>query len=93
MLCEEVVKRSVYLSLGVAFLLTACQQHAPTVYIAGSFFPAWLICIVFGVVGALVVRLISIKTGFEDILPLRLFFYVSVALIIAMIIGYFGFAS
>jgi len=51
-----------------AFLLPACllftgcrtDAHAPTVDVLGSYFPAWIICILIGLAITLVVRLILI---------------------------------
>ena len=43
-------------------LLTGCHldDHAPTVDVLGSYFPAWLICIVIGLVITVVVRQVLI---------------------------------
>ncbi|MCX5591106.1 YtcA family lipoprotein [Alcaligenes endophyticus] len=85
------MRRSPFLLLPLVILLAGCQRYAPSVYIAGSYFPAWLICAVVGIFGALLLRVVAIKIGLEDILPARLLVYVCLALIIAMLFAYFGF--
>lgn len=46
-------------------LLPGCQlnDHAPTVDVLGSYFPAWMVCIVLGVVLTLIARQLLI--GFK----------------------------
>lgn len=44
--------------LTCGLLLTGCQlqPHAPTVDVLGSYFPAWIICVLIGLVLTLVAR-------------------------------------
>jgi hypothetical protein len=63
---------SFLLSTGV--LCTGCAQ-APSIDVMGSFFPAWMICLTFGVVMAFVLR--KILTGLHlesEVGPLALFY-------------------
>lgn len=48
--------------VGLALMLTGCgtDDHSPTVDILGSYFPAWLICIVLGLALTLITRQILI---------------------------------
>lgn len=54
---------------------------------AGSFFPAWLLCAVAGIAGTILVRILFIKMTLDDMLPLRPLVYTCVAVLIAMVIG------
>jgi hypothetical protein len=51
-----------YLVLSGALLLAGCQTaaHAPTVDVLGSYFPAWIICILAGLMITLFTRLILV---------------------------------
>jgi hypothetical protein len=58
---------------GTSFILVAGCGLAPSVNILGSFFPAWLICIVFGVVLTIITRqvLVAMKIA-SDVGPASL---------------------
>ena len=51
--------------LGPSLLLTGCQMdaHSPTVDVLGSYFPAWMVCIVIGLGLTLITRQLFI--GFK----------------------------
>ena len=55
-------------------LLTSCRG-APSINLLGSFFPGWMLCMILGVAGALVVRRVCIRTNIEPHLQPRLFVY------------------
>lgn len=68
--------------------LAGCgPARAPSFYMAGSYFPAWLLCVVIGIVGAILVRVLFVKISLDDILPLRSLVYTCVAVLIAIIVG------
>ena len=46
-----------------AILLLGGCAHSPTVDVLGSYFPAWLECIIIGLVSTLIVRLVLIGFG------------------------------
>jgi hypothetical protein len=54
--------KSKFICLSAALLLTGCgaDDHSPTVDILGSYFPAWIICIVLGLALTLITRQILI---------------------------------
>jgi hypothetical protein len=55
-------------------LLTGCMR-APSVDIVGSFFPAWMICLVIAVVLTFAVRYVLVKLRLEsEVGPLALFY-------------------
>jgi hypothetical protein len=49
----------------MALVLTGCQgdQHSPTLDVLGSYFPAWVVCIVLGLILTLITRQVLI--GFK----------------------------
>jgi hypothetical protein len=63
------------LALGMNLVwMTGCRA-APSINLLGSFFPGWMLCMFLGVLGALVGRLIFIKTNIHPHLPFRAFIY------------------
>ena len=44
--------------------LTGCQG-APSINFFGSFFPAWMLCVAFGVIGVLVLRRVFVRAQIE----------------------------
>ncbi len=63
-------------ALLLAPLLAGCGQPlSPSFPLFGAYFPAWLACAAFGIVGALVVRAVFIRIGLDDVLPWRLLVY------------------
>ena len=60
-------------TIGAAILATAGCSRAPTFNILGSFFPAWILCGVIGIVLTVLVRLLFVRANFEkDLSPLIL---------------------
>jgi len=51
-------------------LLGGCA-HSPTVDVLGSYFPAWMLCIIVGLVSTLIVRLLLIGFGIYPYLRLK----------------------
>ncbi|MBR7777578.1 YtcA family lipoprotein [Undibacterium rugosum] len=67
--------------------LTACvSPQAPSLIIAGAYFPAWLLCAAVGVIVAIVFRLALLKLKLADLLPYPLFLCLSVGVLAAMLI-------
>ena len=54
--------------------LTGCRG-APSINLLGSFFPGWMLCMILGVIGALLLRRIFIKINIDAHLPLSAFIY------------------
>jgi hypothetical protein len=50
----------IYLAAGLAFSGCSANDHSPTVDIIGSYFPAWIICLVLGLALTLIARQILI---------------------------------
>lgn len=51
-----------FICLPICLVLTGCSAsgHSPTIDILGSYFPAWIICIVLGLALTLIARLILV---------------------------------
>ncbi len=70
----------------VAFLpLEACSS-APSQDILGSFFPAWLICSLVGVIAAIVVRKVLLVLTIGEHVPMPPLTYVAFAALMTMIV-------
>jgi hypothetical protein len=63
--------------------LTGCQG-APSINLLGSFFPAWMLCMALGVVGAILLRKVFIKFHIEPYLGPRPLIYFCLWLLIAL---------
>lgn len=57
---------------------------APTIPLFGAYFPGWLLCATVGVGGAIVIRTLSIISGFDTILAFRLFTYVAAGALVGL---------
>ena len=55
----------------LAGLSSSCAG-APSITVAGAFFPAWLVCALIGALAAVVARMIFVATGLAQTLPLQL---------------------
>jgi hypothetical protein len=73
-------------------LLTGCQG-APSINLMGSFFPAWMLCMFLGVVGAFLVRIVCIRTNIEPHLQPRLLVYVCLWGLITLLLWLLVFRS
>jgi len=62
--------RTKRLLLPAILILGGCG-HSPSVDVLGSYFPAWMACIVIGLVGTLIVRLLLIGFGIYTYLRLK----------------------
>jgi len=58
---------------------------APSLPIAGAYFPAWLVCTLIGVLGAIVARMVFASAGLAQVLPLQLLVCLSVGLVCAAV--------
>jgi hypothetical protein len=62
---------SMFLVAGGSVSLAGCCG-APSLTIAGAYFPAWLLCAVIAVVVAIVSRSVMVATGLSNIIPFQL---------------------
>lgn len=70
------------LPFAIILSLAGCDStaHAPSVPVFGSFFPAWIICALGGVVLALLVRILLIVLGLDEHLPAPPLVYLCLAI-------------
>lgn len=66
----------------LSVLLAGCSAaaHAPTVPLLGAFFPIWLIAAMLGIIATVVMRLVFIRAGIHDHLPVPLLVYLFAAI-------------
>jgi len=77
----------------VSLLLSGCDvpAGAPSLALFGAYFPSWLACAIAGILGAVLVRLVFIPLGLDDVLPVRLPVYVAIAAAIGFLVSLLGF--
>ena len=78
---------SAVLLLGQAFCFTGCGG-APSVTIAGAYFPAWLLCAVIAVLVAAFIRAFMVAARLADYIPYQLAVCCSAGAIVALILWY-----
>jgi len=71
--------------------LGGCAGGAPTIFLSGAYFPAWLLCAVAGILGAVLVRIVLVVFGVDDAIPFRLVTYAAVAIAIGLLVSIVGF--
>jgi len=69
--------------LGSVLVLAGCGG-APTVTIAGAYFPAWLLCAIVAVVVAALTRVLMVATGLARLVPLQLAVCISIGILVAV---------
>jgi hypothetical protein len=62
------------LALMTVAALTACSA-SPSRNILGSYFPSWMICALFGLVGVVILRVVLGKAGVNATLPMPVVVY------------------
>lgn len=67
----------------VAASTAGCARapSAPSFSVFGSYFPAWIVCTLAGLVATLVTRAILVRSGIDEHLPVRLLVYVALTLL------------
>jgi hypothetical protein len=67
--------------------LTGCSgDSAPSFDLFGAFFPAWLLCGIIGIAGAVVARVVFVSTGLANRLPYQLAVCVAIGVITALLV-------
>ena len=56
----------------------------PQINIIGSFFPSWMLCVLIGIVAALLIRLLLVRTGIDPYVGPRALVYPSVAIFVSL---------
>lgn len=71
--------------VGCTVALTGCAR-APSFNILGSFFPAWLICIVLGMIFATIARWLFVRYKIEEAIPWKIVVYPCLSLFFAFLL-------
>jgi hypothetical protein len=58
----------------------------PQINIIGSFFPSWMLCVLIGIVAALLVRLLLIRKGIDPYVGPRALVYSSLAILVTLVL-------
>ena len=74
----------------LALPLAACDS-APTMDLLGSYFPAWMLCAVFGVAAAVIIRQLLAATGINDYVVAPLLTYAGLAVAATLLAWLFWF--
>lgn len=64
--------KHMFLLLSVSLLLAGCSR-APTVDILGSFFPAWLFCLIVAILLTALVRLVLLRLRLKVAFPILVY--------------------
>jgi len=63
--------------------LTGCSgTRSPEVPLFGAYFPSWLVCLIAGTIGAVIMRVVLVRVGIDEGLPFRLLTYACIAAVI-----------
>ncbi|SCK25750.1 Uncharacterised protein family protein [Variovorax sp. HW608] len=65
--------------------LSGCAG-APSIPLAGAYFPAWLLCALVGVLGAALARALFVMSGVAQLLPLQLFVCTAIGVAVAALL-------
>lgn len=57
----------------------AAAHHAPTVDVLGSYFPAWIVCMIAGILSTVIVRLVLVGLTLDRHVFLKPLLYLSMA--------------
>lgn len=66
--------------LASSFALGGCEQRVPSINVLGAFFPAWMLCIIIGIVATVVARKVLAAIGLDRWLGPRGAVYPALAL-------------
>jgi len=58
----------------------------PQINIIGSFFPSWMLCLLIGIVAALLTRLLLIRAGIDPYLGPRALVYPSLVVLVTLVL-------
>ena len=58
----------------------------PQINILGSFFPSWMLCLLIGIVVALLGRLVLVRTGIDPYVGPRALIYPSLAILVTLVL-------
>ena len=81
---RQKARRDALLVFITSVTLGGCASHgAPSFVLFGAFFPAWMLCALIGIFGAIAARGLFVALGLNSVLPYQLFVCSSVGLVVA----------
>lgn len=72
------------LMAGIFTPFHAFASSSPVIPFFGAYFPSWIACSLIGIFGAVILRLVFIKIGLDDVMPLRVIVYLFLAIAIGL---------
>jgi len=82
--------RSALCCVAVALAISGCS-YSPTQDLFGSYFPAWMLCAVLGIIAAVIIREIIGVTGINDYVVAPLLTYAALAVSATLLVWLFWF--
>jgi hypothetical protein len=76
--------------VAVALAISGCS-YSPTQDLFGSYFPAWMLCAVLGIIAAVIIREIIGVTGINDYVVAPLLTYAALAVSATLLVWLFWF--
>ena len=76
--------------MALTFAVSGCT-HAPTLDLFGSYFPAWMLCAVAGILAAVIIRQILSLIGIHEFVLAPLLTYTGFAIAAALLLWLFWF--
>jgi YtcA family len=68
-------------------------RGAPSFVLVGAFFPAWMLCALIGIFGAVAARGFFVASGLDSVLPFQLFVSASIGLVIGTLTWFIWFGQ
>ena len=69
---------------GILLPTCASANGSPVIPFFGAYFPSWIACSLIGIFGSVIVRLVFIKVGLDDVMPVRVIVYLFLAIAIGL---------
>ena len=76
--------------VAVTLAVSGCS-HAPTLDLLGSYFPAWMLCAVAGILAAVIIRQFLTLAGIHEFVLVPLLTYTGFAVSVALLLWLFWF--
>ncbi|WP_413571322.1 YtcA family lipoprotein [Brucella sp. H1_1004] len=64
-------------------------MSGPSFSLLGAYFPSWMLCLLVAIVITILLRVVFIRLGVDDILPFRLTAYTAIVIAIACSLALF----
>jgi hypothetical protein len=77
-------KYNPYVLISSLVTLSACN-NSPVQNIVGSYFPAWMLCAVFGIILTVIIYVIFVKINIDEFIPAKLLIYPGLAISLTFI--------